>query len=222
MNQIFDYAKKALQVVWDRVRFIQKIRLKCPRALINSVHFWLPLAGKTAFRTPENFSTTCPSYAKNISAISVLFLCFRYGITIPACRHHLVFSSILNDPCPSTVFHKIPKSYCLLSLELNKHLPSFLFFPFVVAVVVVAGCILPIFFMGEMRRFPFIYYYIYTTIYIIYTKFLFFDKSLIQLIGNVNVAFIKSETCRSGSLHNPSNLLPDVFPSVSLSLFISV
>ena len=55
-----------------------------------------------------------------------------------------------------------------------------------------------------------------------YTKFLFFDKSLIQLIGNVNVAFIKSETCRSGSLHNPLNLLPDVFPSVSLSLFISV
>ena len=55
-----------------------------------------------------------------------------------------------------------------------------------------------------------------------YTKFLFFDKSLIQLIGNVNVAFIKSESCRSGSLHNPSNLLPDVFHSVSFSLFISV
>ena len=55
-----------------------------------------------------------------------------------------------------------------------------------------------------------------------YMKFLFFYKSLIQLIGNVNVAFIKSETCRSGSHHNPSNLLPDVFPSVSLSLFISV
>ena len=55
-----------------------------------------------------------------------------------------------------------------------------------------------------------------------YMKFLFFDKSLIQLIGNVNVAFIKSETCRSVSLHNPLNLLPDVFPSVSLSLFISV
>ena len=92
-----------------------------------------------------------------MSAISVLYLCFRYEITIPACRHNLVFSSILNDPCPSTVFHKIPKSNRLPSLELNEHLPSFLFFPFVVAVVVVAGFILPIFFMGEMRRFPFIY-----------------------------------------------------------------
>ena len=92
-----------------------------------------------------------------MSAISVLYLCFRYEITIPACRHNLVFSSILNDPCASTVFHKIPKSNRLPSLELNEHLPSFLFFPFVVAVVVVAGCILPIFFIGEMRRFPFIY-----------------------------------------------------------------
>ena len=55
-----------------------------------------------------------------------------------------------------------------------------------------------------------------------YMKFLFFYKSLIQLIGNVNVAFIKSESCKSGSLHNPSNLLPDVFRSVSFSLFISV
>ena len=88
-----------------------------------------------------------------MSAISVLYLCFRYGITIPACRHNLVFSSILNDPCASTVFHKIPKSNRLPSLKLNEHLPSFLFFPF----VVVAGCILPIFFIGEMRRFPFIY-----------------------------------------------------------------
>lgn len=93
-----------------------------------------------------------------MSAISVLYLCFRYEITIPACRHNLVFSSILNDPCPSTVFHKIPKSNRLPSLELNEHLPSFLFFPFVVVAVVVAGCILPIFFfIGEMRRFPFIY-----------------------------------------------------------------
>ena len=44
-----------------------------------------------------------------------------------------------------------------------------------------------------------------------YMKFLFFYKSLIQLIGNVNVAFIKSESCGSGSLHNPSNLLPECF-----------
>lgn len=92
-----------------------------------------------------------------MSAISVLYLCFGYEITIPACRHNLVFSSILNDPCPSTVFHKIPKSNRLPSLELNEHLPSFLFFPFVVVAVVFAGCILPIFFIGEMRRFPFIY-----------------------------------------------------------------
>ena len=87
-----------------------------------------------------------------MSAILVLYLCFRYEITIPACRHNLVFSSILNDPCASTVFHKIPKSNRLPSLELNEHLPSFLFFPFVVTVVVVAGCILPIFFIGEMNR----------------------------------------------------------------------
>ena len=87
-----------------------------------------------------------------MSAISVLYLCFGYEITIPACRHNLVFSSILNDPCASTVFHKIPKSNRLPSLVLNEHLPSFLFFPFVVAVVVVAGCILPIFFIGEMNR----------------------------------------------------------------------